>query len=98
MLHGQLVDIIMCKLIHYTLLGAATSVAAASTVRRLTASCGLVLLTQVLSRTTRITIVAVSTQPATVTVSADFQSAVSLNTLFIIKNLPETALFGRFSS
>ena len=79
MLHGQLVDIIMCKLIHYTLLGAATSVAAASTVRRLTASCGLVLLTQVLTRTTCITIVAMSSRPTTITVSTDSQSAVSPN-------------------
>ena len=77
MLHGQLVDIIMCKLIHYTLLGAATSMAVASTVRRLPATCGLVLLTQVLTRTTWITIVAVSTQPTTLSVSTDFQSAVS---------------------
>ena len=91
-------DMRTCKPIRFILLGAASSLAAASAIRHLAATCGLVLLTQVLSRTTRITIVAVSTQPATVTVSAEFQSAVSLNTLFIIKNLPETALFGRFSS
>ena len=77
MLHGQLVDIIMCKLIHYTLLGAATSMAVASTVRRLPATCGLVLLTQVLSRTAWVTIVAMSTQPTTITVRTGFQSAVS---------------------
>ena len=62
---------------HYLLLGAATSLAAASALRRLTATCGLVLHTQVLSRTTCITLVAMSTQPTTHTVSTDFQSAAS---------------------
>ena len=64
----------------YILLGAATSVAAASTIRRLSATCGLVLLTQVLARTTCITIVAMSTQPTAITVSTGFQSAVSTAT------------------
>ena len=68
----------------YILLGAATSMAAASSIRRLTASCGLVLLTQVLTRTTWITIVAVSAQPASITVGTDFQSAVSPNIFHII--------------
>ena len=58
--------------------GAAASVAAASTFRRLTATCGLVLLTQVLARTAWITIVAMSAQPTTITGSTVFQSAVSL--------------------
>ena len=90
-------DIIMYKLIHFTLLGAAISMAAASAIRRLSATCGLVLLSQVLTRTAWITLVAVSSQPAAIAVLTDSQSAVSPNTLFIIKNLPETALFGRFS-
>ena len=89
--------IAMCKNRQFILLGAATSMVAASAIRRLSASCGLVLLTQVLTRTTWGTIVAMSSQPTTITVRAGFQSAVSPNTLFIIKNLPETALFGRFS-
>ena len=91
-------DIVIYKRVHFTLLGAAASVAAASAVRRLAAACGLALLTQVLSRTTWVTVVAMSTQPATITVSTVFQSAVSPDTLFIIKNFPETALFGKFSS
>ena len=62
------------------LLGAATSLAAASSIRRLTATCGLVLLTQVLARTACIMIVAMSTQPTTLTVSPDSQSAVSPET------------------
>ena len=70
--------------LHFILLGAATSMAAASTVRRLAASCGLVLLTQVLTRTTWITIVAVSAQPTTITVSTDFQSAASPDIFHII--------------
>ena len=69
--------IAMCKNRQFILLGAATSMAAASTIRRLTAPCGLVLLTQVLTRTACITIVAMSTQPTTLTVSTVFQSAVS---------------------
>ena len=63
--------------LHFILLGAASSVAAASSIRRPAATCGLVLLTQVLTRTTCITVVAMSAQPATGTVSTDFQSAVS---------------------
>ena len=66
------------KVVRYILLGAATSLAAASTFRRLTAPCGLVLLTQVLTHTTYFTIVAMSAQPTTATVSTDIQSAVSL--------------------
>ena len=72
--------------------------AAASAIRRLSATCGPVLLTQVLTRTTWFTIVAVSFRPTTITVSSVFQSAVSPETLSIIKNFPETALFGKFSS
>ena len=75
--HGRQMDITMYKLIHFILLRATTSLAAASAIRRLTAACGLVLLARVLTRTTWVTIVALSTQPATVTVSAAFQSAVS---------------------
>ena len=67
----------MYKLIHYIYLGAASSLAAASTIRRLADTCGPILLTQVLAHTTWITIVAMSSQPATVTVSTAFQSAVS---------------------
>ena len=73
-------DIVIYKRVHFILLGAATSVAAASTLRRLAATCGLVLLTQVRTRTACITIVAMSTQPTTVTVSTDFQSAGSPET------------------
>ena len=65
------------KVVRYILLGAATSMAAASAIRRLSAACGLVLLTQVLSRTIWVTIVTMSTQPATITLSTDSQSAVS---------------------
>ena len=54
--------------------------AAASAFRRLTATCGLVLHTQVLTRTACITLVAVSTQPTTIPVSTDFQSAASPET------------------
>ena len=65
------------RIIHYIYLGAATSMAAASTIRRLTATCGLVLRTRVLSRTSCFTVIAMSTQPTAVTVSTAFQSAVS---------------------
>ena len=65
------------RIIHYIYLGAATSMAAASAVSRLSATCGLVLLTQVLTRTAWVTVIAVSAQPTTVTVSTDSQSAVS---------------------
>ena len=64
---------------HYILLGAAASVAAASSIRRLTATCGLVLLAQVLACTTCITLVAMSSRPASITVCTDFQSAVLPN-------------------
>ena len=84
--------------LRFTLLGAAASMAAASALRRLATTCGLVLLTQVLTRTAWLTVVAMSTQPTTSSVGSDFQSAVSPDTLFIIKNFPETALFGKFSS
>ena len=73
-------DTVTYRSLRFTLLGAATSLAAASAIRRLTASCGLVLLVQILTRTTWITIIAVSTRLATVTASADFQSAVSPET------------------
>ncbi len=63
----------------FTLFRAATSIAAASTLRRPVATCGLVLLTQVLTRTTCITIVAMSAQPSYITVRSDCQSAVSPN-------------------
>ena len=62
---------------HYIYLGAAASFAVASSIRCLTATCGLVLLTQILVRTTWLTLVALSTQPATVTVTTGIQSAVS---------------------
>ena len=65
------------KNLRFILLGAVASLAVASSIRRLTAPCGLVLLTQVLTRTACITIVAMSTQPTTLTVSTVFQSAVS---------------------
>ena len=51
--------------------------ATASAIRRLTATCGLALHVQVLSRTAWVTIVAMSTQPTTITVRTGFQSAVS---------------------
>ena len=75
-------DIVIYKRVHFILLGAATllaatSVAAASSVRRLSATCGLVLLSQVLTRPFCITIAAMSTRPAAVTVRSDIQSAVS---------------------
>ena len=57
---------------------------AASTGRRRTATCGLVLPTQVLARTACFTIVAVSAQPTTITVSSVFQSAVSPKNIFMI--------------
>lgn len=63
--------------LRFILLGAATSMAAVSAIRRLSATCGLVLLTQVLAHTTCITTVAMSSQPNTITVTSDFQSAVS---------------------
>ena len=69
---GARMGIVIFRRLHYILLGAATSMAAASAIRRLTDTCGLVLLTQILSRTTWITIVALSPQPATVTVRAAF--------------------------
>ena len=65
------------RIIHYIYLGAAASVVAASAIRRLAATCGLALLTQVLTRTTWVTIVAMSSRPTTLTVNTDFQSAVS---------------------
>ena len=65
--------------LRFTLLGAATSMAADSTIRRLSATCGLVLLPQAFSRASCLTIVAMSTQPATLTVRTDIQSAVSPN-------------------
>ena len=61
-------DIVIFRKLHSISFGAASSMAAA---------CGLALLTQVLSRTTWVTVVAMSTQPATITVSTVFQSAVS---------------------
>ena len=75
-------DIIIYRRILFILLGAATllaatTVPAASSVRRLAATCGLVLFTQVLTRTTWVTIVALSSQPTSITVRADIQSAVS---------------------
>ena len=70
-------DIVIYKRVHFILLRVATLVVATSAVRRLAATCGLVLLTQVLMRTTWFTIVAMSTQPATLTVTTGFQSAVS---------------------
>ena len=73
-------DIVIFRKHHCLFLGAATSVAAASRLRRLTVPCGLVLLTQVLARTACIMIVAMSTQPTTLTVSPDSQSAVSPET------------------
>ena len=74
---GQQMDTIIYKIIHHIYLGAAASLTAASAIRRLTVTCGLVLLTQVLSRTAWVTIVAMSTQPTTITVRTGFQSAVS---------------------
>ena len=65
------------RIIHYIYLGAVSSIAAASVVRRLTDTCGLVLLAQVLAHTTWSTIVAVSPRPTTLTVCTDYQSAVS---------------------
>ena len=72
-------DIVIFRKLHSISFGAAGLMTAASTVRRLTAACGLVLLTQVLARTAWITIVAMSSQPTTVTVSTASQSAASPN-------------------
>ena len=58
--------------------------AAASALRRLTATCGLVLLTQVLTRTTWFTVVVMSSQPTTVTVRTVFQSAVSPSEIILL--------------
>ena len=76
--------IVIYKRVHFTSLGTATSMAAASAIRRLAAACGLVLLSRVPARTACITIVAMSSRPTTLTVTADFQSAVSLNIFHII--------------
>ena len=77
---GIVMDIVIYRSLRFILLGAATSMAATSTVGRLTAIYGLVLLSQVLTLTPWVTVVAMSTRPATLTVSTDFQSAVSLAT------------------
>ncbi len=77
MQHGAIMAIRTSRIIHYIYLGAATSMAAASAVSRLSATCGLVLRTRVLSRTSCFTVIAMSTQPTAVTVSTAFQSAVS---------------------
>ena len=90
------------KVVRYILLGAGALdilMPAASTVRHLTATCGLVLLSQVLTHTTCFTIVAMSTRPALISVSSGFQSAVlpdifhynqkeksEFNLMIIIKN------------
>ena len=76
-------DIAMFRKHHYLLLGAATSMVAASTFRRLSASCGLVLLSQILSHTTWFTVVVMSAQPTTVPVSTASQSAVSPNGIIL---------------
>ena len=73
-------DIAIFRKLHSISFGAATLLAAASTVRRLRASCGLALRTQVLARTTCITVVAMSARPTTVPVRTAFQSAVSPET------------------
>ena len=85
---GRQVDITIYKIIPYIYLGAAASVAAASTFRRLTATCGLVLLPQVPTRTACITIVAVSTRPPPLNVRAAIQSAVSPRALNDQKQIP----------
>ena len=70
-------DIAIFRRRQYLSFGAVLSRVAASALRRLTATYGLVLLAQIRTRTTWFTIVAMSTQPTAITVSSDCQSAVS---------------------
>ena len=80
---GVVMGIAIFRKPHSISFGAASSMAADSASRCLLASCGLVLLIQVPTRTTCITIVALSTQPTTVTVITAFQSAVSPNEIIL---------------